>query len=135
MFARLTIPHIKPTKFNNLIPKLNRQLSSSTTLTKDLEDKLRQKYNIKDTSLDRYLKERIILVDTDDQQIGEMSLLESHLNENSIDKNMIHRAFSVFLFNENNQLLLQQRSKYKMAFPLLWANSCCSHPIINYNED
>ena len=41
----------------------------------------------------------------------------------------LHRAFSVFLFNNNNQLLLQQRSSHKITFPLVWTNTCCSHPL------
>jgi isopentenyl-diphosphate delta-isomerase len=44
----------------------------------------------------------------------------------------LHRAFSVFLFNEKNELLLQQRAKEKITFPLYWTNTCCSHPL--YNE-
>lgn len=42
---------------------------------------------------------------------------------------MLHRAFSVFLFNSKNQLLLQQRSHKKITFPLCWTNTCCSHPL------
>ena len=41
----------------------------------------------------------------------------------------LHRAFSVFLFNTKNELLMQQRSKEKILFPLYWANTCCSHPL------
>ncbi len=41
---------------------------------------------------------------------------------------LLHRAFSVFVFNENGQLLLQQRSREKRLWPLFWSNSCCSHP-------
>ena len=51
-----------------------------------------------------------------------------HLMEN-INKGLLHRAFSVFLFNSENKLLLQQRSLDKITFPDLWTNSCCSHPL------
>lgn len=44
-------------------------------------------------------------------------------------ENLLHRAFSVFLFNSNHELLLQQRSATKVTFPLVWTNTCCSHPL------
>ena len=53
---------------------------------------------------------------------------ETHLNAN-IAKGLLHRAFSVFLFNSEGKLLLQQRSPKKITFPEFWANSCCSHPL------
>ena len=47
----------------------------------------------------------------------------------NINNGLLHRAFSVFLFNSENKLLLQQRSLDKITFPDLWTNSCCSHPL------
>lgn len=47
---------------------------------------------------------------------------------------MLHRAFSVFLFNSKNELLLQQRAGAKITFPLVWANTCCSHPLFVKSE-
>lgn len=47
---------------------------------------------------------------------------------------MLHRAFSVFLFNSRNELLLQQRAGTKITFPLVWANTCCSHPLFLKQE-
>lgn len=47
----------------------------------------------------------------------------------NIDKGLLHRAFSVFLFNDKNELLLQQRATEKITFPDLWTNTCCSHPL------
>jgi len=47
----------------------------------------------------------------------------------NIDKGLLHRAFSVFLFNTKNQLLLQQRAAEKITFPDMWTNTCCSHPL------
>jgi len=55
------------------------------------------------------------------------------LNEN-IRKGLLHRAFSIFLFNEEGKLLLQQRSKEKITFPLDWTNTCCSHPLFRDDE-
>ena len=48
-------------------------------------------------------------------------------------KGLLHRAFSVFLFNGKNELLLQQRAKSKITFPGVWTNSCCSHPLYGYD--
>ena len=47
----------------------------------------------------------------------------------NIDNGLLHRAFSVFLFDSNNKLLLQQRAHEKITFPDMWTNTCCSHPL------
>ena len=52
----------------------------------------------------------------------------------NIDKGLLHRAFSVFLFNDKNELLLQQRATEKITFPDMWTNTCCSHPLNLANE-
>lgn len=54
--------------------------------------------------------------------------LPGHLIEN-IDQGLLHRAFSVFLFDSQNRLLLQQRATEKITFPDMWTNTCCSHPL------
>lgn len=54
--------------------------------------------------------------------------LIGHLMEN-IDRGLLHRAFSVFLFDSQNRLLLQQRATEKITFPDMWTNTCCSHPL------
>ncbi|SDR99992.1 isopentenyl-diphosphate delta-isomerase [Formosa sp. Hel1_31_208] len=66
-------------------------------------------------------EEHVILVNESDEQIGTMPKLEAH------EKAVLHRAFSVFIFNDNNELMLQQRAKHKYHSPLLWTNTCCSH--------
>lgn len=66
-------------------------------------------------------EERVILVDENDQEIGLMPKQEAHL------KGVLHRAFSVFIFNQKNELMLQQRAFHKYHTPGLWANTCCSH--------
>lgn len=66
-------------------------------------------------------EEKVILVNEKDEQIGLMPKMEAH------EKAVLHRAFSVFIFNKNNQLMLQQRAAHKYHSPLLWANTCCSH--------
>ncbi|MGB0982051.1 MAG: isopentenyl-diphosphate Delta-isomerase [Winogradskyella sp.] len=66
-------------------------------------------------------EEQVILVDENDNQIGLMPKLEAH------KKAVLHRAFSVFVFNSNNELMLQQRALHKYHSPGLWTNTCCSH--------
>uniref|UniRef100_H3BLP1 Isopentenyl-diphosphate Delta-isomerase 1 n=1 Tax=Mus musculus TaxID=10090 RepID=H3BLP1_MOUSE len=79
------------------------------------------------------LAEMCILIDENDNKIGADTKKNCHLNEN-IDKGLLHRAFSVFLFNTENKLLLQQRSDAKITFPGCFTNSCCSHPLSNPGE-
>ncbi|XP_042330101.1 isopentenyl-diphosphate Delta-isomerase 1 isoform X2 [Sceloporus undulatus] len=74
------------------------------------------------------LAEMCILIDENDNRIGSETKKNCHLNEN-IDKGLLHRAFSVFLFNSENKLLLQQRSDAKITFPDCFTNTCCSHPL------
>ncbi len=65
----------------------------------------------------------LILVDEEDHEIGYQDKLTCH------DKDgLLHRAFSLFIFNDDGELLLQQRSRQKRLWPLYWSNSCCSHP-------
>jgi isopentenyl-diphosphate delta-isomerase len=74
------------------------------------------------------LKENCILVDEDDAIVGSDSKKNCHLNE-EIRKGKLHRAFSVFLFNPEGKLLLQQRASSKITFPDCFTNSVCSHPL------
>lgn len=67
------------------------------------------------------IEENVILVNKDDEQIGLMPKLEAH------EKALLHRAFSVFVLNSNNEIMLQQRAHHKYHSPLLWTNTCCSH--------
>ncbi len=67
--------------------------------------------------------ESLILVDAHDNEVGLMSKADCHDGDG-----VLHRAFSVFLFNKKGDLLLQQRASGKRLWPLYWANSCCSHP-------
>nr|XP_045730457.1 isopentenyl-diphosphate Delta-isomerase 1 isoform X1 [Mirounga angustirostris] len=79
------------------------------------------------------LAEMCILIDEEDRRIGAETKRNCHLNEN-IDRGLLHRAFSVFLFNTENKLLLQQRSDAKITFPGCFTNTCCSHPLSNPQE-
>lgn len=70
------------------------------------------------------MAENVILVDQNDTEIGVMPKMEAHL------AGVLHRAFSVFIFNTKGQLLLQQRALDKYHSGGKWANTCCSHPRI-----
>lgn len=67
------------------------------------------------------IEEQVILVNEQNEQIGLMPKMEAH------KKGVLHRAFSVFIFNSKNELMLQQRAAHKYHSPLLWTNTCCSH--------
>jgi isopentenyl-diphosphate delta-isomerase len=67
--------------------------------------------------------EMLILVDEKDNIIGYKSKSECHKGDG-----ILHRAFSIFIFNSSGELLLQKRSGQKLLWPLFWSNSCCSHP-------
>jgi isopentenyl-diphosphate delta-isomerase len=66
-------------------------------------------------------EEEVILVNEFDEQIGLMPKLEAH------EKAVLHSAFSVFILNEKNEIMLQQRAHQNTIHPLLWTNTCCSH--------
>lgn len=66
-------------------------------------------------------EEKVILVNEKDEQIGLMPKMEAH------EKAILHRAFSIFIFNDKNELMLQQRALSKYHSPGLWTNTCCSH--------
>ncbi len=66
--------------------------------------------------------ERVILVDENDNPLGTMEKMEAH------EKGVLHRAFSVFIFNQKGEMLLQQRAFSKYHSGGLWTNTCCSHP-------
>jgi len=67
------------------------------------------------------MEENVILVDVLDNQLGLMPKMEAH------KKAVLHRAFSVFIFNDKGELMLQQRAAHKYHSPLLCTNTCCSH--------
>lgn len=67
--------------------------------------------------------EELILVDENDHEIGHETKSVCHVGDG-----ILHRAFSIFVFNSNDELLLQQRSAGKPLWPNYWSNTCCSHP-------
>lgn len=92
----------------------------------------------------KLMEELCIVLDYNDTPIGAGTKKLCHLMDN-INRGLLHRAFSVFLFNDKQELLLQQRADEKITFPNMWTNTCCSHPLCikselgigkssNYNE-
>lgn len=73
--------------------------------------------------------EKVILVDEADNAIGTMEKMEAHR------RGRLHRAFSILLFNQKGELLLQKRSKKKYHSGGLWTNTCCSHPLPGESMD
>jgi isopentenyl-diphosphate Delta-isomerase len=71
------------------------------------------------------MEQEIILVDSDDIQIGIMEKLKAH------QLGLLHRAFSIFIFNSEGEILLQKRASDKYHSGGLWSNACCSHPVPN----
>ncbi|MCC7318590.1 MAG: isopentenyl-diphosphate Delta-isomerase [Bacteroidales bacterium] len=67
-------------------------------------------------------KEFVVLVDANDNDIGTMEKMEAH------EKAVLHRAFSIFIFNTKGEMLIHQRAFSKYHTPGLWTNACCSHP-------
>ncbi|KAI7830136.1 NUDIX hydrolase domain-like protein [Kickxella alabastrina] len=76
----------------------------------------------------RLMEEMCIVIDENDKAISAASKKTCHLMTN-IEQGLLHRAFSVFLFNSKNELLLQQRATEKITFPDHYTNTCCSHPL------
>lgn len=68
------------------------------------------------------MAEQVILVDERDQELGLMEKMEAHR------KGLLHRAFSVFIHNDEGQMMIHQRARHKYHSGGLWSNACCSHP-------
>ncbi|CEP15091.1 hypothetical protein [Parasitella parasitica] len=81
----------------------------------------------------RLMEEMCIVVDENDKRVSADSKKTCHLMTN-IKQGLLHRAFSVFLFDSENKLLLQQRASEKITFPDMWTNTCCSHPLNTPSE-
>ena len=82
---------------------------------------------------DLMIKDECIIVSPDDEILGHTTKQEAHRFDDPQHPNgVLHRAFSVFLFNREGKLLLQQRAADKITFPSVWTNTCCSHPLHGY---
>jgi isopentenyl-diphosphate delta-isomerase len=75
------------------------------------------------------MEDLLILVDENDNETGSLNKRDAH------QSGVLHRAFSVFIFNQKGEILLQQRSDEKYHSAGLWSNTCCSHPVKGENID
>lgn len=112
----------KSTKLINSQQSKDLSSMQQTTVTGTHFDKM-------DVLQTKFMKEDMcILVDENDRVLGNASKEECHLMKN-IETGMLHRAFSVLLFNSKNECLLTQRAATKITFPNYYTNACCSHPL------
>lgn len=83
--------------------------------------------------------DQCVLVDSEDRVQGVASKYDAHRRKidgkSASEAFLLHRAFSVFLFDSSGRLLLQQRAHKKISFPLVWTNTCCSHPLSGQQLD
>lgn len=84
---------------------------------------------------DLMIKDECLVVNEDDEICGTASKWQAHRFTPNNPTGILHRAFSIFLFDENNKLLLQQRASHKITFPDVWTNTCCSHPLSGYEPN
>lgn len=111
-------------KFPDVIP-LNMRPNTHSSESSNENDNVFQGHDDEQIKL---MNENCIVLDWDDNAIGAGTKKLCHLLSN-INQGLLHRAFSVFIFNESSELLLQQRASEKITFPDLWTNTCCSHPL------
>ena len=106
--------------------------TASRTLSNNVSLDFLKNYDPQQVTL---LYEPLMIVDRQDQIIGETTKKDAHLLSNiEQEPTLIHRAFSFFLFDSSTtpaRLILQQRALEKITYPSLWANTCCSHPLHN----
>ncbi|RPD62912.1 Isopentenyldiphosphate isomerase [Lentinus tigrinus ALCF2SS1-6] len=108
----------------------SRAVEASRTVLKSID--LSAGYDPEQT---RLMEERCILVDEEDNALGAADKKTCHLMEN-INKGLLHRAFSAFVFRPSDgKLLLQQRASEKITFPDMWTNTCCSHPLDDFEQE
>ena len=127
MSATTTATQTQSEYTNNILrlfPEINTQLAAQTQASATQDSDLAGY----DEEQIRLMDEVCIVLDENDVPIGSASKKVCHLMEN-INKGLLHRAFSVFLFDSEDRLLLQQRATEKITFPDLWTNTCCSHPL------
>lgn len=87
------------------------------------------------TQQDFMLKDECLVLDEADNIVGHSNKYDCHRFLQHQPTGILHRAFSVFLFNPEGKLLLQQRAKSKVTFPGVWTNTCCSHPLVGQTPD
>lgn len=120
------------TKWSEVSPL--KQISDKPTSSSSADDNESQGlFEGHDQEQIKLMDELCIVLDYNDRPIGAATKKLCHLMTN-INAGLLHRAFSVFLFNEKGELLLQQRADEKITFPGMWTNTCCSHPLCVRSE-
>ncbi|KAF8245819.1 isopentenyl-diphosphate delta3-delta2-isomerase [Wilcoxina mikolae CBS 423.85] len=119
--APKTAAQVEPVTAENIL-RLFPEINASTSAREGSE---LEGYDETQVSL---MQEVCIVLDENDKPIGSASKKICHLMTN-IDRGLLHRAFSVFLFDSEKRLLLQQRADEKITFAGMWTNTCCSHPL------
>lgn len=114
-------------KFPEVIPLEQTTGESATDSSSALDDHL-DVFEGHDEEQIKLMAENCIVLDYNDIPIGAGTKKLCHLMSN-INKGLLHRAFSVFLFDSEERLLLQKRATEKITFPDMWTNTCCSHPL------
>lgn len=120
-------------EFPDVVPLSETDQGSTTRSSNNSGSEEEQLFDGHDQEQIRLMDEVCIALDWQDKPIGSANKKTCHLMPN-IYKGLLHRAFSVFLFNDENKLLLQQRADEKITFPAMWTNTCCSHPLAISSE-
>jgi isopentenyl-diphosphate delta-isomerase type 1 len=103
-----------------------------STFRRDMSANRNETWDGAATQQDFMIKDECVLVDEYDNVVGHASKGDAHRFTPTQPHGLLHRAFSVFLFDAQNRLLLQQRALNKITFPGVWTNTCCSHPLHGY---
>lgn len=121
------------TKWNEITPL--EEISGFTTSSNSSKTDLNGEtvFEGHDEEQIRLMDELCIVLDYNDKPVGAGTKKLCHLMDN-INQGLLHRAFSAFVFDEDNKLLLQQRADEKITFPNMWTNTCCSHPLCVKSE-
>jgi len=119
--SRYSFGNIRTNHYSSLLDNSDIELSSSSSSPWDGKSQTQSELMERDT---------VLVTDFDDNVISSASKRSSHEFSADNPHGILHRAFSVFLFDQStNELLLQKRASTKITFPNVWTNTCCSHPL------
>ncbi|XP_043656306.1 isopentenyl-diphosphate Delta-isomerase 1 [Drosophila teissieri] len=123
-------------RLNLLLPRLSWLRGYSTTVVGQQQQRpVPTEFSVHDPLQAHALMEQCILVDANDQAIGASSKADCHRVHPETKDVKLHRAFSVFLFNSQGEMLVQKRSSHKITFPNTYTNACCSHPLYEIEQE
>ena len=134
MCATATTNTITASNVTSFFPEVSTHLIGAEPASNGTNDDRADDLAGYDAEQIRLMDEVCIVLDASDNPIGSASKKSCHLMSN-INAGLLHRAFSVFLFDpKSKKLLLQQRAAQKITFPNMWTNTCCSHPLAHPAE-